>query len=244
MTKLEKIFGKHSVRAVLLQRPGDIRRLMLAGKEDYYQEFIDWAAKLKVPVDFVKWPEFLRIGAFTEEDKHQGVCVFVEPRDIFGENDLDRLDDARCIIMLDQLSNPQNLATILRGAAFFHADAVITLRNRAVDFSPTVVRYAVGGAEFIRLFQVTNLSQALEGLKAKGFWAYGLDERGTQTLAQVTLPEKCIFVIGAEGEGLRPKTRQYCDALLRIPGGRDGVESLNAAVATTIALYEYYRLRD
>ena len=80
-------------------------------------------------------------------------------------------------------------------------------------------------------------------LKHSGFWVLGLDERGEKTLAATDFPEKLIFVVGAEGEGLRPKTKKYCDSLVRIPGGRPGLESLNAGVAATIALSEIFRNR-
>lgn len=240
---LEKVFGKHSVRALFLRRPDAVRRLILAGKEEYHRDFIAQAEALGVAPEFVAWPQFLKLGAFTEDDRHQGIVAFAEPREIFGERDLDRLRDAKCVLMLDQISNPQNFATMIRTAAFFGADAIVFMRNRAADVSATVVRYAVGGAEFVDLYEVVNLSQSLETLKDLGFWAYGLDERGKQTLAQTEFAEKAIIVVGAEGEGLRRKTVAYCDALVRIPGGRQGVESLNAAVAAAMALYEFSRLR-
>jgi 23S rRNA (guanosine2251-2'-O)-methyltransferase len=238
---VEKIFGKHSVRAIFLKRPEDIRRLILADKEDYHQEFIAKAHQLGIKPEFMKWGDFLRIGEFTEDDKHQGICVFAEDREIYGDNDLDLVRDASTVLVLDQISNPQNLATILRSAAFFGADAVFLLRNRSIDVSPAVVRFAVGGAEFVKIFRVTNLSQTVEALKQLGFWAYGLDERGDKTLAETEFAKKTILVIGAEGPGLRPKTRKYCDALVRIPGGRSGLESLNAGVAAAIALAEIFR---
>jgi 23S rRNA (guanosine2251-2'-O)-methyltransferase len=243
LAELERVFGKHSVRAVFLKRPKDVRRLLLAGREDYHQDFLVQAQKLGVKPEFLGWPEFLKLGGFDEDDKHQGICAFVAPRPVLTEKDFDLLADAACVLMLDQISNPQNLATILRCAAFFHADAVMLLRNRSVDITPTVTRYAVGGAEFVDLYRVTNLSQSLEKLKALGFWAYGLDERGEKSLAQMAFHAKTVFVIGAEGEGLRQKTQKYCDELVRIPGGRDGVESLNAAVAASMALYEFHRLK-
>jgi len=102
------------------------------------------------------------------------------------------------------------------------------LKNRSVDVTPTVVRTAVGGAEFVKIFKVTNLVRCLEALKAKEFWIYGMDERGPKTLAETEFGGKVAFVIGAEGEGLRRLTREACDFLVRIPGGRQGVESLNA----------------
>ena len=94
---------------------------------------------------------------------------------------------------------------------------------------------------FVDFYQVVNVSHCLSGLKDLGYWVYGLDERGEQTLAQCDLAEKTAFVIGAEGEGLRQKTKRYCDMLLKVPGGRHGVESLNAAIATALALYEFGR---
>jgi 23S rRNA (guanosine2251-2'-O)-methyltransferase len=240
-TNLERVFGKHSVKAVFLTRPDAVRRLIIAGEEDYHREFIDLAAQTGIAAEFMGWPDFLRLGGFTRDDKHQGIFVFTDPRTIYAEKDFELIEEAKVLLALDQISNPQNLATILRGAAFFGVDAVMMLRDRSADVSSEVVRYAVGGAEFVKVFRVTNLSQSLDMLKHSGFWVLGLDERGEKTLAETDFPDKLIFVVGAEGEGLRPKTKKYCDALVRIPGGRPGLESLNAGVATSIALAEIFR---
>lgn len=239
----ERIFGKHSVRAVFLTRPKAIRRMIIAGKESYHEEFLQLASQFGIKPEFMEWPAFLRLGHFTDDEKHQGIFVLADARKVYSEADFDTLEDAKVLLALDQISNPQNFATILRSAAFFGVDAVITLCDRSVDTSPEVVRYAVGGAEFVKIFRVTNLSQALVALKDYGFGAIGLDERGEYTLAQTEFPERVILVVGAEGEGLRQKTKKYCDALVRIPGGRRGLESLNAGVATAIALSEVFRER-
>lgn len=245
MATLEKIFGKHSVRAVLLRRPEAITALIFAGREDYHSDMIAMAENHGISIAFKSWDDFMRAGAFEETDKHQGVLALVQPRPLFGFADLGLLHDAACVLVLDQLSNPQNFAAVLRGAAFFQADAILFMKNRAVPLTPTVVRYAVGAAECIKLFQLANLGRSLDVLKRSGFWIYGLDERSDKTLAQgdfaSTPGGKTAFVIGAEGEGLRSKTKRHCDVLLRIPGGCPGVESLNAGVAATLALYEYYR---
>lgn len=241
---MEKIFGKHSVRAVFLTRPHDIKRMIIAGKESYHEEFIALARRHGITPEFMPWAEFRRIGGFKEDDKHQGIAIFANPRPTYGDRDIGLLEDGRCVIVLDQISNPQNFATIIRGAAFFEVDAVIVTRNRAAELGETVVRYAVGGAEFVKVFTVVNLSRTLEDLKGIGYWAYGLDERGTKTLAQTEFPEKTVFAVGAEGQGLRLKSRKYCDELVRIPGGRKGLESLNAGVAASIAMAEFFRLKD
>ena len=240
---MEKVFGKHSVRAVLLTRPESVRRMLLAGKEAYHRDLIELAREAGIAPELVSWPVFLREGDFTEDDKHQGIVVFTKPRRIFDEGDLDRLAGARVVVALDQISDPQNLGTILRAAAFFGADAVLVLKHRSAEVSPLVARVAVGGAELVEVFRITNLARSLEILKGHGFWVYGLDERGEKTLAETAFDEKAVVVIGAEGEGLRRRTKETCDVLVRIPGGRPGLESLNAGVAAAIAVYETVRGR-
>lgn len=238
----EIIYGKHSVKAVFLKRSADIEKLIIAGKPEYHSDLIDLANSKDIDTYLLEWPDFLAEGGFGDDEKHQGVMAVVKPREIFLESELHQLANARCVLVLDQVSNPQNLATIIRSAAFFHADALLYMKNRAATPTAEVVRFAVGGAEMIDMYQITNVAQSLETLKDMGFTVLGMDERGERTLAQHDLGGPVAFVIGAEGEGLRNKTRQYCTDLVRIPGGMEGVESLNAAVATTIALYEYARL--
>jgi 23S rRNA (guanosine2251-2'-O)-methyltransferase len=237
------VYGKHSVRAVLLTRPESVRRMILAGRESYHREFIDRARAAGIEPELLPWPEFLRIGAFEDGDKHQGIAVFTAPRPVYGEGELDLLADANVVLALDQVSDPQNLGTMLRSAAFFGVDGVLFLRNRSADLSPLVARVAVGGAEFVKVFRITNLARSLETLKSLGYWVYGLDERGETTLAQTAFDDKCVLVVGAEGEGLRRRTVETCDVLVRIPGGREGLESLNAGVATAVALAEVFRSR-
>lgn len=238
----EKVYGKHSVRAALIARPNDILQVFIAGKEDYHSEVIELAHRRDIPIFLMPWPEFEKAGKFAEDEKHQGIFCFTKPRRIYGEQDLKRLSNAKAVLLLDQVSNPQNLATIIRSAAFFRFDAIVYMKHRAATPTAEVVRFAVGGAEMIELYCVTNLASAMDGLAEIGFNVLGLDERGERTLAQVEGQEKLAFVIGAEGEGLRPKTRDHCKELVKIPGGRNGVESLNAAVAATIAMYEAKRL--
>jgi len=241
---LERVFGKHPVEAVLLKRPKAVRRLVIAGRESYYEAIIRDARERNIAVETLPWEDFLALGQFDESEKHQGILALTTPLVIFDDHDLERLGEASCVLALDQVSNPQNLAAILRSASFFHADAVILMKHRAAEMTAEVQRLAVGGAEFVDIYRITNLANTIDELKSMDFRVFGLDERGERTLAQTEFPKKTVLVIGAEGEGLRQKTRDRCDELVRIPGGRKAVESLNASVATTIGLYEIFRLRD
>ncbi|HEY1524033.1 MAG TPA: 23S rRNA (guanosine(2251)-2'-O)-methyltransferase RlmB [Solirubrobacteraceae bacterium] len=235
---MEMVYGKHSARAVFLTRPEAVRRLLLSGKPEYHRELIQVARAAGATPEFVAWPEFRRATGLTDDDKHQGVCVFTAPRTVYGEHDLDRLADRRLVVALDQISDPQNLGAVLRACAFFGADAVLLLKNRSAELTPKVARIAVGGAEFVDVFRVTNLARSLDILREYGYWVYGLDEHGEHALRGTDFDSQTVLVIGAEGQGLRQRTRTKCDVLVRIPGGRDGVESLNAAVATAVALAE------
>lgn len=240
---VDKVFGKHSVRAVLLARPDSVTRLLLAGKESYHQDLVKLARQANIEPEWLEWPDFRRIGGVSDDDKHQGVVVLTTPRRMRTEADLGELADARVVLALDQISDPQNLGAILRSAAFFGVDATLMMKNRAAEISPLVARVAVGGAELVRTFRITNLARSLEILQGMGFWIYGLDERGDRTLAETEFDAKTVLVVGAEGEGLRQRTKTFCDALVRIPGGRTGLESLNVGVATAVALAEVFRGR-
>lgn len=239
---MELIYGKHSVRAAFLARSHAIRRVVLLEPAlRYLDEFVQFAREAGVEPEALPWPSFKREGNLTDDDKHQGVFVLTDSNRVHGEHHLDLLADASLVLALDQVSNPQNLGTMLRNAAFFGADAVMWMKDRSVDLTPTVSRVAVGGAEFIRMFRVTNLARSLDTLKQYGFWVYGLDERGEKSLAETDFHDKTVLVVGAEGEGLRRRTKEHCDYLVRIPGGRRGLESLNAGVATAVALAEVVR---
>jgi len=240
---IETVYGKHSVRAVLLARPQAIQRMLLGGRESYHADLIALAKDNGIRPELVDWPEFRRTTGLGDEDKHQGAALLVTPRPLLTEADLGRLADGHVVLALDQISDPQNLGTILRSAAFFGVDGVLVLKNRSAEVSPLVARVAVGGAELVQTFRVTNLARSLQRLQSMGYWVYGLDERGPATLAQTDFDAKTVLVVGAEGEGLRKRTRETCDALVRIPGGRRGLESLNAGVATAVALAEVFRAR-
>jgi 23S rRNA (guanosine2251-2'-O)-methyltransferase len=241
---MDKVFGKHSVRAVLMTRPESVTRLLMAGKESYHLDLIALAHDAGIEPEMLPWPDFRRAGGVTDDDKHQGIVALTRPRRLRTEADLGELADARVVLALDQISDPQNLGTILRSAAFFGVDAALLLKNRAAEVTPLVARIAVGGADLVPTYRITNLARSLETLKQLGFWVYGLDERGPQTMAQTQFDARTVLVVGAEGEGLRQRTKQFCDVLVRIPGGRAGLESLNAGVATAVALAEVFRDRD
>src|SRR5437588_7365030 len=189
------VYGKHSVRAVFLTRPQAVRRLVLSGKPEYHRELTQTARAAGVTPELVPWPEFRLLTGLTDDDKHQGVCVFTTARPIYGEHDLDRLAERNLVVALDQISDPQNLGAMLRACAFFGADAVLLLKNRSAELTPKVARIAVGGAEFVEIYRVTNLARSLDILRESGYWVYGLDERVPDSLRETDFDARTVLVV-------------------------------------------------
>ena len=140
---------------------------------------------------------------------------------------------------------PQNLGTILRSAAFFGVDALLVMKNRAAEVSPLVARVAVGGAELVQIFRVTNLARSLEILKGLGFWIYGLDERGRAHAGpdRVRRARPC-WSSAPRARACATAPSSCATRWSGSPAARTGLESLNAGVATAVALAEVFRGRD
>lgn len=146
------------------------------------------------------------------------------------------------LVMLDQVTDPQNIGAIFRSAAAFGARGVILQERRAPALSGAVAKAAAGAIDRIYHTRVVNLARALERLEALGWRAVGLDARASETLAEVLDGSATVLVAGAEHEGMRRLVREHCDALGRIDM-QGGFDSLNVAAAATVALYEAARRR-
>lgn len=150
--------------------------------------------------------------------------------------------EAPLVLVLDVLQDPQNLGSLLRTAAAAGAQGVVIPEHRAVGVTPAVVKASAGAIERLKIAQVTNLSRAIDDLKEAGLWAVGLDAEGDTAYDKADLDRPLALVVGGEGKGLRPLVRQHCDIIVRLPMP-GAIESLNAAVAGSIVLYEALRQR-
>jgi 23S rRNA (guanosine2251-2'-O)-methyltransferase len=174
---------------------------------------------------------------------HQGAALLSEPLgDVALEDVIDQAATVEnaVIVILDQVTDPQNVGAILRSAAAFNAMAVVVPDRHAPPETAALVKAASGAVEIVPLVRVVNLARAMDDLKAAGFWCAGLDGHAPQSLAAADMTGKVALVLGAEGEGLRRLTRDHCDILVRLPIS-DRMESLNVSAAAAVALYELAR---
>ena len=229
------LYGDHAVAAALANPRRTPRRLLVAG-----------TAPESVPpglpverVDRARLESLLPRGAV-----HQGIALLVEPLLLSPLESLADAPEPAVAVMLDQVTDPQNVGAILRSAAAFGAAAVIVQDRHAPEETGALAKAASGALETVKLVRVPNLSRALDELKDLGFWAVGLDQDATEVLG-ATAHRRTVLVLGAEGSGLRRLVREHCDVLVTIPmagpAQRGAVSSLNVSNAAAIALYALTR---
>mgnify|MGYP001034148123 CR=1 FL=1 len=240
----EVIYGINPVKEALRGQRRAFELFVAEGTSDQrVDKLLKLANEAGVPVRRRKRPDLQRLCG---TDHHQGVALRIEA---FSYADFDDVlsgslesDAESMFIVLDGIQDPHNLGAIIRTSACAGARCVIIPKDRAVGVSPTVEKVAAGATETVPVVQVTNIATTLEQLKEAGFWIYGADEKSGETLYRQKLTGNIVFVIGGEGEGIRPLVRKKCDVLFSIPLA-GGVNSLNASVAGGIAMFEAVRQR-
>jgi len=148
------------------------------------------------------------------------------------------------LVVVDGVTDPQNLGALLRSAECAGVTGVVLPRHRSAHVTPTVTKVAAGAVEHVSVAVVPGVPGALQELERLGVWTVGLDERGSEPVFNLPLGDRPIaLVIGAEGRGLAPLSRQRCDVLARIPL-RGSIDSLNVSAAGAIAMFEVARQRS
>ena len=152
-------------------------------------------------------------------------------------NAIDDKKDLPKLLLLDQISDPQNIGAIIRSAISFGVTKIIFCEHNSPKENATIVKAAAGTIEFCDLIVVTNFNNLIEKIKKIGYWCFGLAGEGTFTLKEAQTYDHVALIVGSEGDGIRSLVKKNCDLLVKIDID-EKVESLNASVATAIALYE------
>ena len=242
----EFIYSRNAVYETLRAKRREVFRIQIAEgtrEKGRLDDILRMAKERKIPVERVARPRLDKV-----HQNHQGVVAEVSG---YAYSDLvDILEYARqkselpFVLIIDSLQDPQNFGSLLRTAEALGVHGVVIPLAHAVEVTPAAVNASSGASEHLRITQ-SNLSQAIDALKDSDVWVVGIDQNG-ETISDKT--EKHLrgavgLVVGSEGEGIRPLVRSKCDILLKLPM-RGQVESLNAAVAGSVALYLSYLARN
>lgn len=242
------LWGGHAVLAALANPQRRCERIVVVR-----DQFEHWQEQLEPRVQ--RRPDLgkgLEIMGRTDLERligrhavHQGVALLTTPTPQPELPDLLRDLDPEagaCIVLLDQVSDPQNVGAILRSAAAFGATAVVTTERNAPHETGALAKAASGGLEALPFIHVTNLARSLDSLAEAHFHTLGLAGEGQRLLAQESGGDRIAMVLGAEGGGLRRLTRERCDALVRLPTV-SVLADLNVSNAAAVALYEVWGRR-
>ncbi|HSM71506.1 MAG TPA: 23S rRNA (guanosine(2251)-2'-O)-methyltransferase RlmB [Anaerolineales bacterium] len=238
----EFIYSRNAVYETLRAKRREVFKILIAEgaqEKGNLKEIIYITKQRKIKIERV--PR----GRLDKINKHnQGVVAEVSGYPYSDEIDiLDRarkLNEQPFILLLDSLNDPQNFGTLIRTAEAVGVHGVIIPLAHTVEVTPAVVNTSSGASEHM-LIARSNLAQSIDTLKAENVWVVGLDQNG-ETIGEKTkrhLTGATAVVVGSEGEGIRRLTRDKCDIILQLPM-RGQIESLNAAVAGSVALYLAY----
>jgi 23S rRNA (guanosine2251-2'-O)-methyltransferase len=230
------IWGWHPVLAALANPARGAPRRLLATPERALGLAARFAALTPEIADAAAIARLVPAGA-----AHQGVALQAAPIEPLALAEL-ATPAAGVLVMLDHVTDPQNVGAVIRSAAAFGARGVIVQDRHTPAFTGALAKAAAGALDAVPHARVVNLARALDELDGLGWRAVGLAGDAAETLAAVLDGRPTVLVLGSEGEGLRRLVGEHCDALARIamPGG---FESLNVAAAAAIALYEATRPR-
>ena len=225
-----RFWGKHAVAAAL---DNPARKVLRAWATRDAAAFMQFPKDL--PVTLAEAPDLGRL--VPADAPHQGVVIEVEPiEDVWLDGILHDAPEQAVLLVLDQVTDPHNVGAIFRSAAAFGAIGIVTQDRHSPPESGALAKAASGALERVPWARVVNLARALEEVGEAGFWRIGLTGDAEMELKDALGPKRVALVLGAEGPGLRPNTREHCDALARLPIS-DAVESLNVSNAAAVALY-------
>ena len=242
-SEIIEIYGLHTVKAALNNSNRKHQKLVISQS---HKDIITKEIKQNVKEILVlSNKEMLKL--YGGENKHQGIVLttssLIQP-DLDATLDKSINKKIEVVIMLDQVTDPNNIGSIMRSCILFNCKSVIVSKDNAPDITPSIAKAASGALEVVNYVKVTNLSNAIRKFKKNNFWVCGLDVNNKNLDSNFDIPKKCLLVLGAEGKGLRKLTKKECDRIISIPMNPNlifQIDSLNISNACSIALYEHFK---
>ncbi len=233
-----RLYGLNAIRALFQRRPDGIRKLyLLESRIPQLQPLLKWCVTNRIGYRVVEEPDLQKLASSTH---HEGVVADVlreEPQSLTAWL-RDLADGPQCALWLDGVGNPHNLGAILRSAAHFGAAAVLLPKHSTLALSGAAARVAEGGAEHVPFVRLGREDNAIAQLHGAGFQLAATVAHGGSDVFNATLPQRLVYAVGAEGEGMDPKLVAMCDLRISIPGSGN-VDSLNVASATAVLLAQW-----
>lgn len=233
------IYGTHALMEALHSAPQVIRKVFLASdaRDGGLRALLK---KHKIPAaTLAKGKGKELVGRDTA---HQGVIATMDPSALLVSFDdfMASLDTKTnpAVAILGEVQDPHNVGAVIRSAAAFGLSGVLIPQHNQAGITGAVVKTSAGMVFRIPLVSIGNVNHALDALKKKGFWTYGLAMGGKTVLGTDAFDAPAAFVVGNEGSGIRQKTLETCDVTLSIPM-HPRTESLNAAVSAAVVFYEW-----
>jgi TrmH RNA methyltransferase len=235
-----RLYGLNAVRAMFARRPEALRKLYLSqARVPELKPLLQWCVARRVGYRVVEDGDLQKLAASSH---HEGIVA-----DVLREEPVplstwlrDLPAGPQCALWLDGVGNPHNLGAILRSAAHFGVAAVLLPKHATLALSGAAARVAEGGAEAVPFVRLGREDNALAQLRGAGFVLAATVVDGGDDLFATQLPERTVFVLGAEGEGMDRDLAGECDLRVSIPGS-GAVESLNVASATAVLLAAWWR---
>lgn len=228
------IYGRHAVLSALSNPKRKIQKLLITAENRTEIEKLSSS----VPFSIVDKKDFNKI--LPEDAVHQGFALYCNRLENYDIADLIEMAEDKkrcCILILDQVTDPQNIGAIIRSCAAFDTLGLVVQDKNSPLESGAMDKAAAGTIEFVPIARVTNLSRAIETLKENGFWVMGMDGYADTTIDKINKDGKIAIVMGSEGKGMRRLVQENCDSSVKLPISSN-VESLNVSTAAAITLYE------
>lgn len=230
------IYGFNAVREAIRSTPKQIRYVGISaeGKKGRLGEIEAEAKRAGIPVRRLRGNQFTSL--VPREAVHNGVVADVADAAYADADEILDRESTRFILLLDEITDPQNLGSCLRVAHAFGVDLVIVPEHGSAGLTATAVKASAGAASWVPVAQAKNLSRQIEELKERGYWVYGAD-MGGEPVDRVEFAEKTAIVMGSEDKGMRRNVREHCDVVVSIPMvGK--VDSLNVSTAAAVLCWE------